>query len=93
MKRYIHSFISTNQAKTYIEEYTYQAWDNYNDDPNVNLTDVVNIIVGYIEEASEAAEEDGEGYALHLGSDFTKHDIRNEMRKYEWTVGKKSRKL
>lgn len=93
MKRYIHSSTPTNQAKTYVEEYTYQAWDNYNDDPNVNLTDVVNIIVGYIEEASEAAEEDGEGVALHLGKDFTKHDIRNEMRNYEWTVGKKSRKL
>ena len=93
MKRYIYSTTSSDQAKTYVEEYTYQAWDNYNDDPKVNLSDIVNTIIRYIEDASADAEADGDGKALHLGTDFTRHDIRNEMRKYEWTVGKKSRKL
>lgn len=90
MKRYIRS--ASNLDRTFIPPYdedqnettirnaidamTYSAYDNYYNDPDATYDLILQVIVDHLEAPDL--------YALKEGVDFTKHDVAEEMAKYDW---------
>jgi len=90
MKRYIRS--SADLSRRFIPPYdedqneitvrdaidamTYSVYDNYHDDPDATYDLILQVIVEHLEAPDL--------YALRDGVDFTRHDVAEEMAKYDW---------
>ena len=90
MKRYIRS--ASNLGRRFIPPYdedrnettvrnaidamTYSVYDNYYNDPDATYDLILQVIVDHLEAPDL--------YGLKEGVDFTKHDVAEEMAKYDW---------